>query len=378
MKQEIIVDEFGPQYVVEVNSLKPKFKGFLVIDNLALGPGKGGIRMAENLTVFELFRLARTMTWKNAIFDLGFGGAKSGILIDPKKVSLKEKEAIIQSFAKSLAPFVPKYYIAGPDIGTGEQEMKWFSRALGTWQVCTGKPGNFCQTRNSKVSCGLPHELGSTGFGVAQATKVASEFKDINLKGASVAIAGFGNVGSFAAKFLQELGAKIVAIADREGTILNWKGLPVQKLSQLKKKKRLLTDYRPAQSLPLATVYRLPVDILIPAAVSDVINEKNWRQVKAKIIVEGANIPIPENIEQKLERKGIMIVPDFVANGGGVISSYVEYHSGSVKQMFEIVGNKIKQATSRVLTETLRTKRNPRQVALVIAKEKVKKVMSKT
>jgi len=370
-EQKIIADEFGPEYVIEVNSLKPRFKGLLIIDNLALGSGKGGIRMAANLTPFELFRLARTMTWKNSLFDLPFGGAKAGILVDPREISLKEKKEIIQSFARSLSPFVPKYYIAGPDIGTGEQEMAWFSQALGIWQACTGKPSSFCQKR----ACGLPHELGSTGFGVAKAAEVVARLLKLDLKKMTVAVAGFGNVGSFAARFLSQAGAKIVAVAAREGTVFNKMGLPVEKLCDLKKQKKLLTVCRSAKILPLNKIYELGVDILIPAAVSDVINEKNYKKVRTKIIIEGANIPISEKIEQKLWQKGIVIVPDFVANGGGVISSFAESQGYQPKQMFRLVEKKIKNATAMVLSQALKTKRNPRQVALVLAKDRVKKAM---
>ncbi len=379
-EQKIIADKFGPQYVVEVNSLKPKFKGFLIIDNLALGVGKGGIRMAANLTLGELFRLARTMTWKNSLFKLPFGGAKAGILIDPKSVSLAEKKEIIQAFARSLAPFVPKYYIAGPDIGTGEQEMKWFSQALGIWNSATGKPKDFCFCVAEKCSCGLPHELGSTGFGVAQAAKVAAEFAGIDLKGAKAAIAGFGNVGSFAAKHLNQMGVRIVAVSDIEATIFSSPGkdgLDVGKLTRLKERGQSFLKYgQGAKILPRDKIYELPIDILIPAAVSDVINKKNYKKVKAKIIVEGANIPIPEEIENKLWKKGIIIVPDFVANGGGVISSFAEWSGQSPKIMFKMVEEKIKKATFEVLRESLKKKRNPRQVALVLAKERVLKAMA--
>ena len=372
----IISDKFGPAYVVEVNSLKPCFKGFLIIDNLALGVGKGGIRMAANLTLEELFRLARTMTWKNSLFKLPFGGAKAGIVVDPKKLSLKEKKEIIQAFAKLLSPFIPKYYIAGPDIGTGEQEMKWFSQALGIWNSATGKPKDFCFCVAEKCSCGLPHELGSTGFGVAKAAQAAASISNINLKGASVAVAGFGNVGSFAAKHLAEMGAKIIAVSEADGTIFNKDGLDVGKLIRLKEQKKSFKNYLKAKKLPLDKIYELAVDILIPAAVSDVINQRNYNKVKAKIIVEGANIPIPEEIENRLWKKGIMIVPDFVANGGGVISSFAEWSGQSPEIMFKIVEQKIKKATSEVLRESLKKKCNPRQVALVLAKERLIKAMA--
>ncbi|MBU4467049.1 Glu/Leu/Phe/Val dehydrogenase [Candidatus Parcubacteria bacterium] len=375
--QKIIADKFGPAYVVEVSSSKPCFKGLLIIDNLAMGPGKGGIRMASGLNPFELFRLARTMTWKNSLFDLPFGGAKAGIIIDPRKVSLKEKKEIIKEFARLLAPFIPKYYIAGPDIGTAEQEMKWFAESLNNWKASTGKPASFCRRLKSGKVCGLPHELGSTGFGVAKATEVAASVLGLELKGASVAIAGFGNVGSFAAKHLAEAGAKIVAVSETDGTIFNKDGLDLGLITRLKEKGKSLTNYNKAKILSRDRIYELPVDILIPAAVSDVINQKNYNKVKARIIVEGANIPIPEKIEDRLWRKGIMIVPDFVANGGGVISSFVEWSGRGPDIMFKIVEEKIKKATRQVLTESLKKKRNPRQIAFVLAKDNVLKAMNK-
>jgi glutamate dehydrogenase/leucine dehydrogenase len=274
-----------------------------------------------------------------------------------------------------LAPFVPKYYIAGPDIGTGEQEMVWFSQALGVWQAATGKPGSFCATAKGEKYCGLPHELGSTGFGVAKAAEVVASLLQLDLKEMTIAVAGFGNVGSFAAKYLSQMKARVVAVSEPEGTIFDEKGLDVGKITKLKKEKKLLTSYPGARILSSDKIYELKVDILIPAAISDVINEKNYKNVKARIIVEGANIPISERIEQSLWQKGIVIVPDFVANGGGVISSFAESQGYQPKQMFRLVEKKIKNATAAVLSRALKTKRNPREIALVLAKDRVKKAM---
>jgi glutamate dehydrogenase/leucine dehydrogenase len=369
---KIVADEIGPRYVVEVNSVKPRFKGFLVIDNLVRGPGKGGIRMAVNLTPNELFRLARTMTFKNALFELPFGGAKAGIALDPKKMRLAIKKEVIQSFAKLLAPFVPKHYIAGPDMGTGENEMKWFSQALGIWKSATGKPKDFCLCLGGHCSCGLPHELGSTGLGVAVAVETAVRRAGLNLKNCRAAIAGFGSVGSFAARHLAQRGVRIAALADIEGAIYNREGLKINELMALKAQGRPITDYRPAQKLPREKIYELPLEILIPAAVSDVINEKNWPKVRAKIIVEAANIPIPEDIENNLWQKGILIVPDFVANAGGVISSYAEYRGQSQEIMFQTVEAKIRKAVEKVLAASQKQRQNPRKIALALAKNNLK------
>lgn len=372
-------DEFGPEYIIETYDRKLKYQGILVIDNLALGVGKGGIRMMPDLSVEEIWRLARAMTFKNALADLPFGGAKAGIILDPQKVSLKKKREIIESFARALKPFCPKYYIVGPDINTGEKEMEWFAKAIGDWQAATGKPANVCIKLfdDKRERCGIPHEFGSTGFGVAQATKVAADFLGQDIKKSTAAIAGFGNVGSFAFKFLQEMGVKIVAVSDIEGTIFNQEGLEYNRLMKLKSQGKSVINYSPAKRIAREAIYQLPVDILIPAATSDVIGEKNYHYLKAKIIVEGANIPIKEEYEEKLHQKGILIVPDIVANAGGVISSFAEYKGYHPKKMFEIVKKKIVEMTKLVLEESKKKKLSPRKMAKEIAQKRVRKAMAK-
>jgi glutamate dehydrogenase/leucine dehydrogenase len=353
-------DKFGPEYVVKVYDPRIGMEGFLVIDNTALGPGKGGIRMTPDVTEEEVWRLARTMTWKNALAGIPFGGAKGGIIWPGGDEKLKK--ASIQSFARKIKIFTPKFYIAGPDVNTGEKEMRWFVEATGSGKTATGKPKNLG---------GLPHELGSTGFGVAQATLIAAELKGIDIKKATVAIDGFGNVGSFAFKFLKKFGAKIIAVADIQGTAFSDDGLNEEKLAELKTQGKSVSEYPGAQKLPRDAIFQIEADILIPASVSDVVNEKNKDDIRAKIIVEGANIPMPEKIEEELFNRGILIVPDFVANAGGVISSYAEYRGYDAKKMFELVERKVKNNTRLVLEQSLKLRRNPRTVALAMAKEKV-------
>jgi len=242
-------DEFGPEYIIEIYDPKLKYQGILVLDNLAAGVGKGGIRITPDLTTEEVWRLARVMTFKNALADLPFGGAKAGIILDPQKVSLTKKKKIIESFARALKPFCPKYYIAGPDINTGEKEMEWFAKAVGDWQAATGKPANVCIKLfgDKWERCGIPHEFGSTGFGVAQVAKVAADFFGIDIKKATAAIAGFGNVGSFVFKFLQETGAKIVAVSDIKGAVFNQEGLEYSRLMKLKSQGKSIVNYFPAK-----------------------------------------------------------------------------------------------------------------------------------
>jgi glutamate dehydrogenase/leucine dehydrogenase len=348
-KELKLYDEWGPEYMVQVSKPEINLVGFLVIDNTTLGPGKGGIRMTPNVTEEEVRRLARAMTWKNALAGIPFGGAKAGIVWQGG--SDQQKKELIQAFAKAIKIFTPGKYIAGPDVNTGEKEMQWFVEATGNWKTATGKPAKLCMLVFGKggtvQQCGIPHEFGSTGFGVAHSTKVAASMIGLPLKGATVAIHGFGNVGSFTAKYLKTMGAKIIAVATKEGAV--YKG---KKISP-------------------ADFWKVPVDILIPASVTDVINDTNKHHIKAKLIVEGANIPMQESVEAELFKKGILIVPDFVANAGGVISSYAEYRGYNPKRMFETVKTKITKSTRLVLERALKEHLNPRTIALQIAKEKL-------
>lgn len=345
----------------------------MVIDDTARGPGKGGIRMTAEVTPEEVFRLARTMTWKNALADIPFGGAKAGIVW--KGGGEREKKSAVQNFARMVAALIPKKYIAGPDVNSGEKEMQWFAEAVGRWDAATGKPRDYCKKIGARSVCGLPHELGSTGFGVAHATKVAARLKDIDVARATVAIEGFGNVGTFAARFLSKMGARIVAVADRYGATYTKEGVDIEKLIVLKSKGASVHEYARGKKLSHEAIFGLPVDILIPAAVTDAINEKNKNSIRAKIIVEGANIPMQESIEEQLFKKGIMVVPDMVANAGGVISSYAEYRGWNAEKMFRVVEEKITAATEQVLSESMKKNKNPRAIAHALAEERVRAAM---
>jgi len=378
MKETIIKikkDKFGPEYVVEVYDPVLGMEGFLVIDNTTLGPGKGGIRMTADVTVNEVLRLARTMTWKNALADIPFGGAKAGMVWKGGSPELKKK--FVQSFARAISPLMPKKYIAGPDVNSGEKEMQWFVEATGNWRMATGKPANYCMKifGSKGEKCGIPHEFGSTGFGVVESAEIAAELAGIPLKDATVAIHGFGNVGTFAYQFLSEKGAKITALADRSGAVFSNNGLDKNLIGKAIKNKQPLISIFPKFKISDKEFWGLPVDILIPASVTDVINDSNKSAVRAKIIVEAGNIPMSEKIENEFFKKGILIVPDFVANAGGVISSYAEYRGYNPKKMFDLVSKKVRKATRLVLTKSVKEKRNPREVGMEIAVKKVEERM---
>lgn len=357
-------DEFGPEKIINVYNAKVGMQGVVVLDNLSLGPAKGGIRMTPTVSVDEVARLARAMTWKTAMADLPFGGGKSGIIADPKNMNLEKKKEIIEAFSKALKIVSPDLYVAAPDINTSEKEMEWFAKANGSKKSCTGKP---------KSMGGIPHELGSTGFGVFQATKVASEHAKIDLEKATIAIEGFGNVGWFTAKYLANFGAKLVAVSDSKGVIYNKGGLSFKKLAEIKKKTGSITNYKPGKVFPSREIIKTKADILITAAVPDLIKPGDVDGVNFKLIVEGSNIPMTYQTEEFLYKKGTLVIPDFVANAGGVISSYIEYIGGNEKKMFKMVEEKIVNNTHDILSKCTDRVCKPRDIALNIARERVLK-----
>jgi glutamate dehydrogenase (NAD(P)+) len=358
----ITYDEIGPEKVLEVYDPKTGMKGITVIDNTARGPGKGGIRMTSTVTKEEVFGLARAMTWKNALADLPFGGAKSGIVADAKQLTPEQKQAVVTAFGKALKNIAPKEYIAAPDIAMGEQEMQWFIDGNGNPKSITGKPASMG---------GLPHELGSTGFGVFHATLVALEHLGKNLNEVTVAIEGFGNVGTFAMKFLQEKGVKIVAASDSQGGIHNPEGLDYEKLMQVKKETGSVVNYPEGKKLAPGGIVEVGVGVLIPAAQANVINEENKDNVKASLIVCGANIAFTEKIEQEFHEKGILVIPDFVANAGGVISSYIEHKGGSEENMWNMIEEKVVANTRLVLDRAKQESISPRKAGYAIARERI-------
>jgi len=366
--------------VLKVYDASLGMTGFLVIDNTTLGPGKGGIRMTLNVTEEEVRRLARAMTFKNSLAGLPFGGAKGGIVWPGGSDKLKKQ--YVQSFARAISLLTPKKYIAGPDVNTGEQEMQWFVEATGNWRSATGKPAKLCMLvfgkGGSVEQCGIPHEFGSTGFGVAESTRVAAEIAGLDIKGARVAIHGFGNVGTFTYQFLDDMGALVIAIADAKGAVVDENGFERKEMDRIIKQKKSITEYSGGKKITPEKFWKVLVDILIPASVTDVIHEGNMNDINAKIIVEAANIPMREKVEQELALRGIVIVPDIVANAGGVISSYAEYRGYNPKRMLAIVRKKIEETTREVLQKSIKKNESARVVGMRIARERVQRAVQKS
>jgi len=366
------VDEWGPEKVVQVYDEATRMKGVLVIDNTARGPGKGGIRFTPTVTPWEVFRLARTMTWKCAVADLPFGGAKGGIRGDPKKV---EKTAWVEAFARAVAPFVPEQYVAAPDMYTGEREMAAFVKEVGDLKGATGKPAEIG---------GIPHEYGTTGYGVAiaviEATKVLHELRNIgqDVNDLKVSIQGFGNVGMFTARFLVDYGATVVAINDSTSAIYDPDGLNVTDAIKIKKTHGTLRPYKEGKHLPRDSIFKTPANVFVPASIANVINKDTVPMLLdagVKIIVEGANLPTTKGADDLLHRKGIWIVPDLIANAGGVIGSYAEYLDKTKDEAFHLIEDRIVENVRNIMSEAVMSNREPRVVGLEMAQQRVKKAM---
>ncbi len=262
--------------------------------------------------------------------------------------------------------------MAAPDINTGEQEMAAFAEANGSMKSATGKPAHMCVKPG--VKCGIPHEYGSTALGVVQAAFTAANYvDDLDIDNATAAIEGFGNVGSFVAEYFSQIDVKVVAVSDSKGCIYNPEGLNYEKLLDVKTETGSVINYRPGKVLENKELFELAVDILVPAALPDVINADNVERVKAKLVVEAANLPVRPEIEKTLSDRGVMVVPDILANAGGVISSYAEYRGYNPKRMLELVQRKIRLNTVKVIETALNKEVGLRDAAMNIAKERITK-----
>jgi glutamate dehydrogenase/leucine dehydrogenase len=358
-------DEYGPEKIVYIYEPRCKLKGILVIDNSCIGPAIGGIRMTPMVTTEEVFRLARAMTWKNALAGIPHGGGKAGIIADPRTISLEQKEILIRQFARGIEKL--HEYIPGPDMGTDETCMAWvrdeIRRSVGLSSVLGGIPLD---------------QVGATGYGLAVSAESAQEFAGLKLKGATVSIQGFGNVGQHAARYLAdpERGAILVSATDMDGTIYNPQGIDIEELCQVMKSEGGVTAYKDAEKLDRDAFIDIECDIFVPAAQPDVITAENAHRLNCKLILQGANIPATKEAEQILHDRGILSVPDFVANAGGVICGSVEYHGGTKAQAFTEIKEKMKENTHAVLQKARDEKLTPRQAALILAKSRVKEAMS--
>ncbi|MEM3072876.1 MAG: Glu/Leu/Phe/Val dehydrogenase [Candidatus Bathyarchaeia archaeon] len=299
------------------------FTGYRVQHNLWRGPFKGGVRYHPSVTLDEVKALAAWMTFKTAVVDIPYGGAKGAVVCDPKAMSLGELERLTRRYTAMIMDEIgPFKDVPAPDVGTDAQVMAWMMdtysslKGYSVPEVVTGKP----------VSLGgsLGRE-GATGRGVAICAREAAERIGLPLKGATVAVQGFGKVGYWAAKVLEEVGCKIVAVSDSKGCVINRDGLNPDKVKAHKDTTGSVCGLEGCQDSPREELFSLGCDILVPAALENVITERNVDEVEAKIIVEGANGPTTPEADKALFEKGVFVVPDILANAGGVTVSYFEW-----------------------------------------------------
>jgi len=299
------------------------FTGYRVLYNTSRGPAKGGIRFDMNVTQEEVKALAAWMTWKCAVVNLPFGGAKGGVICDPLQMSVGELERVTRRYTKGIMSLLgPDTDVPAPDVNTNERVMAW---VMDTYSMHVGR------TENAVVT-GKPVEMGgslgrreATGRGCMLVTKEALEHLGMPMKGATVAVQGFGNVGSVAAKLLAEQGCRIVGISDRFGAFHNKNGIDVDAAIAHVKQHRSLEGFTGGDAIDADDILTLEVDVLVPAALENVITTKNAPKIRAKVICEGANGPTTAAADPILDEKGIFVIPDILANAGGVTVSYFEW-----------------------------------------------------
>ncbi len=355
------------------------FTGYRVQHNIARGPAKGGIRYDMNVNLDEVKALSAWMTWKCAVVDVPFGGGKGGIICDPKKMSQAELERLTRRYIAEIMDVIgPDRDVPAPDMGTDAQTMAW---VLDTYSmhvrhtenaVVTGKP------------VGLGGSLGrneATGRGVLIVAREAMQRLGKPLAGATVAVQGFGNVGSQSARLLHEAGARIVAVSDVQGAIKNDRGLDIHALMKHVAETKTVKGFKGGEALDPADLLTLAVDILVPAAMENQITEDNAAKIRAKVIVEGANGPTTPEADPILLENGVLVVPDILANAGGVTVSYFEWVQNRLgfywreREVNERLVEYMTHAFHAVFAATDKYKTNPRLGAYILALDRVSQAM---
>ena len=351
------------------------FTGFRVQYNVTLGPAKGGIRYHPGVTLDEVTALAAWMTWKCAVAQLPFGGGKGGVICDPSKMSRRELEALTRRYTAEIIDAIgPDKDVPAPDVNTNEQIMAWFSD---TYSMHVGHT-------STAVVTGKPVEMGgslgrreATGRGVMITARESARHLGFELAGSRVAVQGFGNVGSIAAELLAQQGAKIVGVTDWKGGVQNPKGLDIAKLIEHVREHKTVHGFAGGDPLAAADVFKLDCDILIPAALENQITEENANGIKARLIIEGANGPTTPDAHKLLHERGVFVVPDILANAGGVTVSYFEWvqdrhgYFWTEKEVNERLEAKMVEAFDVVLKTAQKYKVDMRAAAYIVAINRV-------
>jgi glutamate dehydrogenase (NAD(P)+) len=351
------------------------FTGYRVQYNITLGPAKGGIRYHPDVSLDEVTALAAWMTWKCAVAHIPFGGGKGGVICDPTRMSRRELEALTRRYVAEIIDAIgPERDVPAPDVNTNEQVMAWF---MDTYSMHVGHTA-------TAVVTGKPVELGgsmgrreATGRGVMIVTREAAKHLGLALKGATVAVQGFGNVGSISAELLAGEGAKIVAVTDWKGGVYNKAGLDIPKLIAHVKEHKTVDGFPGAEPLAHHDLFGLEVDILIPAALENQITIDNAAQIRAKIVTEGANGPTTPDAHRHLHERGVFVIPDILANSGGVTVSYFEWVQDRYGYFWSEVDvnsrleAKMVEAFSDVLENALKHNVDMRTAAYIVAISRV-------
>ncbi len=358
------------------------FYGYRVQHNQSRGPFKGGLRYHKEVNLEHFVALAEIMTWKTSLLDLPFGGAKGGIDCDPIQLSSNELETLTKRYVQRISMLIgPDRDIPAPDMGTGPREMAWIVDAF-----------SLIEAFNLAVATGKPIELGgakgrleATGYGVALITSMAADELGIDISAAKAAIQGFGNVGSNAARFLHERGTKIIAVSDYSCGLYNEVGLDIDRLVDMANHKqkggKLSECSGDFKKITNDELLQLDVDVLIPAALGGVINKDNVENVKAKMIVEAANMPITCDADTNLNDKGVVVIPDILANAGGVTVSYLEWvqnrqgYQWEKQKIMDELERRLKRSWEEVKSRARRDELNYRKAAYVIALERIIKAI---
>ena len=351
------------------------FRGYRVQYNITLGPAKGGIRYHPDVSLDEVTALAAWMTWKCAVAHVPFGGGKGGIVCDPTRMSPRELEALTRRYVAEIIDAIgPEKDVPAPDVNTNDQVMAW---VMDTYSMHVGHT-------ETAVVTGKPIEMGgslgrreATGRGVMIVTREAAKHLGLNIKGATVAVQGFGNVGSVSADLLAGIGAKIVAVTDWKGGVINQNGLDIPKLLEYAAKHKTVEGFPGADPLDNDGLWGLDVDILIPAALENQITIENAPQIKAKILTEGANGPTTPDAHNHLHERGVFVIPDILANSGGVTTSYFEWvqdRHGYFWELDEVnmrLEKKMVEAFDDVLEKSLKYNVDLRTAAYIVAISRV-------
>ncbi len=351
------------------------FTGYRIQHNVTRGPGKGGLRYHPQVSLNEVRALAMWMTWKCAVVDIPFGGAKGGVICNPKQMSQSELEGVTRRYTTEISPLLgPDSDIAAPDVYTDEQVMAWM---MDTYSMHVGYTVSTVVTGKPLSIGGSEGRLEATGRGCVEVIRQATKQMGLPMDGARVVVQGFGNAGSVAAKYLAQAGAKVIAVSDSGGAIRNDKGLDVPKLIAYKEQKGTVVAFADSNELSPAKLLELECDILVPAALEGQIVAENAPRIKAKIIAEAANGPTTPEADAILYQNGIMVLPDILANAGGVVCSYFEWvqclqkFSWSEDQVCHNLCGFMSQAFRAVYDKAQERKVDLRTAALMLAIAKV-------